>query len=718
MTHWFSARRIFLAVLVTCLGSGSALAQRDTLILRHFFGAYAGAAITMHSTSFGQLPGIPSCCIEYTGATAIAPALGVFFEVPLADMFTLQTRLGFTLLSGSLSTDEVIGNEPVLKDGPIPVGERRNITVTHALDATLPLITLEPTLGITPFDKFWVYVGGRAGYMISSNFEQRETLTSPDGYVFAANGSTVRNEIAGAIPNASKLQVHASIGLAYSLPLGPSLELLPEVRYHFPITKISDVQWNVSQIQLGAMVRYGAYRPRDPIIKRDTVYRRDTTVVAKPSIAQENIYLKGSDVQDESRTEDWVEYHTVTIHESYVREVPRIFEPGLAVSATMLDAQGRPVPVTKILIEETDVIETFPLLHHIYFAENSSDITTTQLSRIDPEDTKDFRATELTRDQLDVYKNMLNIVGSRMRSNPKATIKLVGCTNNTGVEANNKTLARARAEAVRDYMATVWGIDASRMSVDARLLPSSPANNQYVEGREENQRVELESNDPLILETVEFKDRERAVTPKQITFDPTVKSGTDISKWSFNVTQQQRALRDDQGSGVPNRTPWNLDVDPKPNSDQPVVATYSVYNDAGQQATAQIRVPVEVVTAKTGRSTTEQGKLIERYSLIMFEYNSADLNEENKAILERVKSRVQPETRVRILGYADRSGNPEYNRELARKRCVEVQRKLDLPASQVSLEPIGSDKLLYSNDTPSGRSYSRTVQIELDTPIK
>jgi len=294
----------------------------------------------------------------------------------------------------------------------------------------------------------------------------------------------------------------------------------------------------------------------------------------------------------------------------------------------------------------------------------------------------------------------------------------VGCTNNTGAEANNKTLARARAEAVRDYMATVWGIDASRMSVDARLLPSSPANNQYVEGREENQRVEIESNDPLILETVEFKDRERAVTPKQITFDPTVKSGTDISKWSFNVTQQQRALRDDQGSGVPNRTPWNLDVDPKPNSDQPVVATYSVFNDAGQQATAQIRVPVEVVTAKTGRSTTEQGKLIERYSLIMFEYNSADLNEENKAILERVKNRVQPETRVRILGYADRTGNPEYNRELARKRCVEVQRKLDLPATQVSLEPIGSDKLLYSNDTPSGRSYSRTVQIELDTPIK
>ncbi|MBS1560818.1 MAG: OmpA family protein [Bacteroidetes bacterium] len=718
MTPWYSARRMFLALLVVCLGSGTLVAQRDTLILRHYFGAYAGAAITMHSTSFGQLPGIPSCCIEYTGATAIAPALGVFFEVPLADMFTLQTRLGFTSLSGSLQTDEVIGNEPVLRDGPIPVGERRSITVNHTLDATLPLITLEPTVGINPFDKFWVYVGGRAGYLISSNFEQRETLVSPDGYVFAANGSTVRNEISGAIPNASKLQLHASIGLAYSLPLGPSLELLPEVRYQFPITKISDVQWKVSQFQVGAMVRYGSYRPRDPIIKRDTVYRRDTSVVAKPTIAQERIYLKSSDVQDESRTEDWVEYHTITIHESYVREVPRVFAPGLAVTATMLDAQGRPVPVTKIRIEETDVIETFPLLHHIFFTENSSDITTTQLSRIDPEDTKDFRATELVRDQLDVYKNMLNIVGSRMRSNPKATIKLIGCTSNTGPEANNKTLARARAEAVRDYLSTVWGIDPARMSVEARLLPSSPANNQYVEGREENQRVEIESNDPLILETVEFKDRERAVTPKQITFDPSVTSSTDISKWSLNVTQQQRALRDEQGSGVPNRTPWNLDVDPKPNSDQPVVATYTVFNDAGQQSTAQVRVPVEVVTAKTGRSTTEQGKLIERYSLIMFEYNSAELNQENKAILERVKSRVQPETRVRILGYADRTGNPEYNRELARKRCVEVQRKLDLPAGQVSLEPIGSDRLLYPNDTPSGRSYSRTVQIELDTPIK
>jgi len=718
MTQRFSAQHILAVLLLACSSIGVAQAQRDTLVLRHYFGAYAGAALTTHSTSFGQLPGVPSCCVEYTGATGIAPALGLFFEVPLADMFTLQTRLGFTSLSGSLSADEVIGNEPVIKDGPIPTGERRSITVTHTLDATLPLITLEPTLGITPFSKFWIYVGGRAGYLISSDFEQRETLVSPDGYVFAANGSTVRNEFTGTIPNASKLQVHASVGLAYSLPLGPSLELLPEVRYHFPITKISDVQWKVSQLQFGAMVRYGSYRPRDPIIKRDTVYRRDTSVVSKPTIAQERIYLKGSEVQDESRTEDWVEYHTITIHESYVREVPRVFEPGLAVTATMVDAQGRPVPVTKILIEETDVIETFPLLHHIFFAENSSDITTTQLSRIDPEDTKDFRATELTRDQLDVYKNLLNIVGSRMRSNPKATIKLVGCTNNTGAEANNRALARSRAESVRDYMTSVWGIDASRMSVDARLLPTSPANNQYVEGREENQRVEIESNDPLILETVEFKDRERAITPKQITFDPSVKSGSDVSKWSLNVTQQQRALRDDQGTGTPNRTPWDLETDPRPTTDQPIVATYSVFNDAGQQSSAQLRVPVEVVTAKTGRSTTEQGKLIERYSLIMFEYNSAELNEENMAILERVKSRVQPDTRVRILGYADRSGNPEYNRELARKRCMEAQRKLGLPPAQVSLEPIGSDRLLYSNDTPSGRSYSRTVQIELDTPIK
>ena len=86
--------------------------------------------------------------------------------------------------------------------------------------------------------------------------------------------------------------------------------------------------------------------------------------------------------------------------------------------------------------------------------------------------------------------------------------------------------------------------------------------------------------------------------------------------------------------------------------------------------------------------------------------------------MEKVKARIQPESKVRIVGYADRTGNPEYNRALAKRRCIEAQRVLGVSDDRVTIDPIGSDVLVYNNDIPEGRSYSRTVQIEIETPIK
>jgi outer membrane protein OmpA-like peptidoglycan-associated protein len=118
------------------------------------------------------------------------------------------------------------------------------------------------------------------------------------------------------------------------------------------------------------------------------------------------------------------------------------------------------------------------------------------------------------------------------------------------------------------------------------------------------------------------------------------------------------------------------------------------------------------------RSRQEEGKQIERYSLIVFDFNSAQLSPANQRTMEKVKARIQSESKVRIVGYADRTGNPEYNRNLARKRCLEAQRVLGVADDRVTIDPVGSDTLIYNNDAPEGRSYSRTVQIEIETPIK
>lgn len=130
-----------------------------------------------------------------------------------------------------------------------------------------------------------------------------------------------------------------------------------------------------------------------------------------------------------------------------------------------------------------------------------------------------------------------------------------------------------------------------------------------------------------------------------------------------------------------------------------------------------VQLNVEQLTVRQKRYEQRDDKRIDRYSLIVFDFNKAELTAAHRQLLGEVKLRIQPQSKVVIAGYADRSGEPDYNRELARRRCVEVQRALGLADSAVTIEPKGSDELLYDNTTPEGRSYCRTVQITIETPI-
>ena len=97
---------------------------------------------------------------------------------------------------------------------------------------------------------------------------------------------------------------------------------------------------------------------------------------------------------------------------------------------------------------------------------------------------------------------MLNIIGKRLRTNPEARIKIVGCNSNRGDERARKDLSQSRAESVRSYLKYIWGIESSRMTVEARNLPTVASTGSVSEGRQENQRVEIYSDTDGILDTI------------------------------------------------------------------------------------------------------------------------------------------------------------------------------------------------------------------------
>jgi len=104
---------------------------------------------------------------------------------------------------------------------------------------------------------------------------------------------------------------------------------------------------------------------------------------------------------------------------------------------------------------------------------------------------------------------------------------------------------------------------------------------------------------------------------------------------------------------------------------------------------------------------------VERYSLLLFDYDAVTLNEDNRRIIELVKRNLRAEAAVRIIGSTDRLGEAEYNRRLSRRRAEAAAEALG--RAQVEISGIGEDTRSFPNDLPEGRFYSRTVIIELET---
>jgi hypothetical protein len=108
--------------------------------------------------------------------------------------------------------------------------------------------------------------------------------------------------------------------------------------------------------------------------------------------------------------------------------------------------------------------------------------------------------------------------------------------------------------------------------------------------------------------------------------------------------------------------------------------------------------------------------IIEKFYIIAH-FGKSDIISNQLQFFEHIKSRIKPNSKVTISGFADRTGTTQINRNLATKRVEQVQDVLQVSADKLIRNPVGSDILLYDNDLPQGRCYSRTIQVVVETYI-
>jgi outer membrane protein OmpA-like peptidoglycan-associated protein len=376
-----------------------------------------------------------------------------------------------------------------------------------------------------------------------------------------------------------------------------------------------------------------------------------------------------------------------------------------------------------VTIEELTIIDSSPLLSYIFFDTGQSKIPARYKLLKNQAETKDFDEKTL-RDTIAKYHNVLNIIGKRFSENTGASIELVGCVSDRGEEKNNLALSQARAEEVRAYFRYIWNIDPDRIKVSAQGLPEIPSTSSVEEGRLENQRLEIHSDSPQIFDSIKTTYTFEVADFNEINIHPDIQLGYDLKDWNIGIKGDGKLLKsiEGQGNDIPDYSFSLLEYGLGNMGTIDTISVSATMTDiTGQTFTTDTATTSIKYIKRVEREAQKlEYKVIEKYALILFDYNSSAIKEQNTTVIDRVVKRIKelPEAKVTIVGHTDIIGKEDYNILLSQRRAEAVyqnviNRDISSP-DRIVFRGEGPYNPPYDNTTAEGRSFNRTVTITIE----
>jgi outer membrane protein OmpA-like peptidoglycan-associated protein len=531
------------------------------------------------------------------------------------------------------------------------------------LQTNLSYVTVEPSLRLAlPASNFYFFAGPRFAFNLKKGFEYTQ-LNQPntDGDLSAVR----KNVISG------------QVGMGYE----------------FPISKAG----SATQVNLSPFVSYHPYFGQDP---------RDIESLSISTL-RTGIALKFGKASK------------AAVVETPLAEVP-LREVTFAVRGPLSG------PVTRL------VSETLPLRNSVFFDEGSSDVpnryvlltqdqaTTFNEASLqqEPAESKNVRSSR----QMNVYHNILNILGDRMRSNPTATISLSGASAKGPVEG------KAFAESIKQYLVNAFSINSTRIATAGRTKPLIPsekpgATKELTLLRAGDRRVDIQSNSPELLMEVGggmMKPVQivSTVSPldSQVVFN--VDGANDLLKsYTLEIT--------DENGTVQKCGPFTRDQE-----------SLTVSSILGNREEGEFKVTMLGIN-KNGTTVTKEGNVhlkrqpetlgtALRYSILFDFDKSKSIASYNKFLTDVVSPMIVDGSTVVIQGHTDVIGQDGYNQKLSDSRARETQKVIQSALSKagknnVKFETAGFGEDLnrapFENNLPEERFYNRTVIIDI-IPVK
>jgi outer membrane protein OmpA-like peptidoglycan-associated protein len=393
--------------------------------------------------------------------------------------------------------------------------------------------------------------------------------------------------------------------------------------------------------------------------------------------------------------------------------VPPVTEGGLQFSV----AAPLKVPANR------RVKETFPLRNSVFFDENSTEIPNryVKLKASEAVDFKEARFQEpapkdaagRSQRQMSAYYTLLNILGDRMRKNPSTTITLIGASAGKGPETG-----KGEAEAVKNYLVTIFGISETRITTEGRDQPVSPseqpgAKKQLDLLRAGDRRVDIVSSSDILLAPLQLSSLQEAPLDDRIVFK--TKSGTNESakSWTIQIMDEKGAVR--------NFGPFT--------KEEAYISGNAVLGDRSE---GNYKV-VMLAQTEDGHTIRKESKLhlirptaskeeALRFS-VLFDFDQSKTVATYENFLTNVVAPLVPDNaNILIHGHTDVTGEEMYNMNLSKERAEEARSILERTVLNAGKKGVtyeiygfGADAgtAPFENEFPEERVYNRTVIIDI-----
>jgi outer membrane protein OmpA-like peptidoglycan-associated protein len=639
-----------LLISICCLLASTNIYSQDAGIFgKESFAIHpkGGLLYNYYTSNYSSFQGTVDCGL-FTFGKGYGWNGSLVIEKDFSGDFQLGLGVGYFVRNGASTLD----NTYQARDQN--TGRTTLVTLQNKMDAKLSYLEISPEIRFILMDKFIngpirFMSGFRVGIPIQKEFDQTESIVSPANATFVNSGgerTTVREMAKGTI-NSTTTQFGLSAGLENMLKIGNHNFFTQQLVFDYNFNNIvSDAEWKTFAVRLDLGFRF--------------------TIQETP----EEIKIP------EPEPEPYVE-------PVIVKEVPK--------PLPILNFTGEFDEPTTRLETGNEILSTLPLVNSIFFDKNSSEIPPYYLKSSNSE------IDMYSGDAVNYHKYILEVVSKIVKENPSSRIMLEGATSGLQNEPKGLELAKARTESVKSALVDL-GIPVNKISYRVLAAPRFPSNQQYPEGIEENQRVDIQITDAPLQQYVNMV--RFAELNGNFVLNIDYKNYPDGTKAMTSVNDT-RIVYDKPGQyKVPFKQRIGIE-------DKSFNVTAKVNVD-GSELVESKSLNLEKINTNVVKLSLKNFE-----ALLRFNYNSSDLTEENQNLLKQLVQKLPDGSTILIIGSADMLGTAESNQLLATERARKTEYFIkNLVGSRVNIETTTNlDK--FSDKTPQGRFLNRSIKIRV-----